>query len=231
MTAELFLIKSSVGYKRMKMTDEGFIFEIRKGRINALKDLMDLYLPLVSRTSYRIMCDRSDSEHITRAVFLSLWRNPESCFSPASIRTHLLKMTCRHCRWRLLRRRILSLISVNPDIYVIHSPQAASADEYAARQAWEIFCRASRNCSDRQRVIYTLCELEGISMKQVLSAGIMLDIAVGDSLEAARQAVKVELDHFGRMNDYNAYVSFLRKVEDQLTDKVKLQRDILSIIE
>ena len=212
------------------MKDEGFITEIRNDRINAFKDIMDVYLPLVSRTSYRIMCDRSDSEQITRSVFLSFWKNPCTSHSSISIRAYLLKRTCLYCRWRLIRRRMLSLISLNPEIYVIHSPVAASADEYVARQAWEVFCRASGNCSDRQRIIYTLCELEGLTIQQILSSGIMLDFYVGESLDAARRAVIEELDHYGRINDYNAYVSFLRKVEDQLTDKLKLQRDILSII-
>ena len=48
-----------------------------------------------------------------------------------------------------------------------------------------------------------------------------------DDLEEARVMLKDELDIFGRMDDYISYLGFLRKIQDQLTDTLRLQRCIL----
>lgn len=132
-----------------------------------LRKLMDRYLSLVSRTSYRIMCDRRDSEWITVGVMMSIWQDLGSFPDDALLELEILRRTCRQCRIRLLRRRLLSLFSIDPDIFVASSPTVPSYDEYIARQAWQIFCRASSGLSDRQRVAFTLCELENIPEKTV----------------------------------------------------------------
>lgn len=194
------------------------------------RKLMDRYLSLVSRTSYRIMCDRKDSEWITVGVMMSVWRDPVSFPDETSLEYEILRRTCRLCRLRLLRRRLLSLISIDPDIFVASSPTVPSYDEYVARQAWQIFCRASSGLSDRQRVAYTLCELEDIPEEAVATMGGFFLVSVTDALNDAREAVMQQLEHYGRMSDYAAYIGFLRKVEDQLTDRVGLQRRIMQSI-
>lgn len=200
---------------------------VMHGSVPAFKKLITEYIPLVSRTSYRIMCDREDGEYVTREVFVSLWHDPLSYMEAESLYGAFLNRTCTICRRRLARRRLYMLFSIHPDLFVISSPSVPSADEYIARQAWEVFCRASRNCSDRQRIIYALHELEGLSVADSAKAGGYLEFAAEAALDAARRRVKEELDVYGRMDDYISYVGFLRKVEDQLTDKTRLLRNIM----
>ena len=45
------------------------------GLQDALKVVLDRYMPMVSRTSYRILCDRDDSEDVTQEVFIRVWKN------------------------------------------------------------------------------------------------------------------------------------------------------------
>lgn len=191
-----------------------------------MTEIMEKYLSLVSRTSYRILCDRKDSEFVTVTLFVNLSKRTDSFIKDVSEQL-ILREVCRLCRRRLIRRRLLSLISIDPDIFVASSPSVPSYDEYIARQAWQVFCRASSGFTFRQRMAYTLCELEGIPEGVVTSMGGFRLVSVSDALAKARDAVKEQLDHYGRMGDYAAYVGFLRKVEDQLTDKSGLQRRIL----
>lgn len=197
------------------------------GSVPAFRKLTAEYIPLVSRTSYRIMCDRSDSEYITKEVFISLWHDPLSYMEADSLSEALLRKTCAICRKRLARRRLYGIFSIHPELFVMSSPSVPSADEYIARQAWEVFCRASRNCSDRQRILYTLHELEGLSVSASARVGRCLEFSAEEALESARRRVKEELDVYGRMDDYISYVGFLRKVEDQLTDRFRLQSNIM----
>ena len=193
----------------------------------AMREMVSRFLVPVSRVSYRILCDRIDSESVTISLFLDLWNSPDSFQGPLPIDRELIRRTCRMCRIRLLRRRLLMIFSINPDIYVSSVPVVPGADDFIARKTWAVYCRAARNYTDRQKVIFTLCELEGYTPSET---SMITDYPVNrilDDLEEARSLLKEELDIFGRMDDYISYVGFLRKVQDQLTDSVRLQRCIL----
>lgn len=210
------------------MDERKLLKDISEGSLADFQYLMEAYLPMVSRTSYRIMCDRGDSEFITERVMLSLWREPLSYAD--DVRYELLRRTCRSCRIRLFRRRVLQLFSIDPDVYVASTPQVPSYDEYVARQAWQVFCRSSAAFTDMQRVLYTLCELEQLPVDYVSAITGNSALVIESLLSGARTVVEEELDHYGRIDDYEAYVGFLRKVEDQLTDKLGLQRKIMKMI-
>lgn len=209
------------------MEDRILLKGVLHGSVPAFRKLTTEYIPLVSRTSYRILCDRSDSDYVTREVFVSLWHDPLFYMVGESLEAELIRKTCHLCRMRLLRRKLYRIFSVQPAIFVISSPVEPSVDEFIARQTWEIFCRASLNCTDRERIVYVLCELEGMSVHSVAQAGNFLEFTVTESLAQARRKVGEELDRYGRMDDYIAYVGFLRKVQDQLTDRVRLQNSIM----
>lgn len=198
--------------------------------LEAFREILDVYVPLVSRTSYRIMCDRADSEFITVSVMLSMWNDRLSFRDDMPLMHELLRRTCRACRRRLFRRRILMLMSIDPDVFVAASPVVPSYDEYIARQAWQIYCRASADFSDRQRFAYTLCELGGLSLASAAEVSGFRVSNLHAALAEARAAVKEGLAMYGRIGDYEAYVGFLRRVKDQLTDKVGLKRRIMGYV-
>ena len=61
-------------YARLKdRSDIALIKDVSYGNLEAFDELMNRYLDLVSRTSFRILCDRKDSEYVTARVFVSLW--------------------------------------------------------------------------------------------------------------------------------------------------------------
>lgn len=189
----------------------------------------DNQISLVIRTSYRIMCDRMESERITVSVFRSACGRRKNSSAVISDRI-LLAETVRLCRIRLLKNHILTIFSPDSNLFVASSPTSPSADEYIARQAWQVFCRASRNCTDRQRIVYTLFELENLDLRYVSEITGYSYGAIEYSLERARASVKEQLDHYGRMDDYDSYVGFIRQVKDQLTDNMALKRQISDFI-
>jgi DNA-directed RNA polymerase specialized sigma24 family protein len=203
---------------------------LSRSSLEAFSELLDVYVPLVSRTSYRIMCDRADSEFITVSVMLSMWNDRMSFRDDMPLMQELLRRTCRACRRRLFRRRILMLMSIDPDVFVAASPVVPSYDEYIARQAWQIYCRASADFSDRQRFAYTLCELGGLSLASAAEGRGFRVSNLHAALAEARAAVKEGLAMYGKIGDYEAYVGFLRRVKDQLTDKVGLKRRIMGFV-
>lgn len=173
---------------------------VSQGRKEALDVLLDRYMVMVSRTSFRILCDQEDSDAVTREVFMKIWMRSSGFDGRCSLSTLVYRMTCRQCRKRLRRRWILDLLNLSPSIYETSPPQMLfPEDDYITKEAWEIFCRASRNLSPRQRTIYALRELELLKEDEVEAVTGMSPGRMKEHLEAARENVIRELQVYGKV--------------------------------
>lgn len=200
--------------------------EISYGNVDALELLVDRYIDLVSRTSFRILCDREDSEYVTVQVFLTLWNYVLDYDDRFTMEEWLLRRTCILSRIRIARRRIIRIFGVNADVFVNASPKVEDQDDYVTKQAWELFCRASFHMTPLQSAVYSLCALEELSKEVVAKIKGVTVFRVSKALERAEIKIHYELEKYGKDNDYDRYRAFLRKVAESLTDHEKLKKEI-----
>lgn len=206
--------------------DMALMRDISAGNIEAYSALLDRYLPLISRTTFRMLCDRRDSEYVTISVFINLWNDCTLYDDRFSLEEWLLRMT-----YRLARRRLIGRIfGKHPDLFAVSRPKVENTDDYITTQAWELFCRASMKMSPVQRAVFTLTSLECLSDGKT---SFIYGISVRRSIFAKKRAelrIKEELACFGKEDEYDAYVGFIRKVSDGLTDICLIKRRIIVLI-
>ncbi len=227
----IFIMIMSERYARMiERGDMTLMKEVAYGSMEAFEELMDRYLDLVSRTSFRIMCDRRDSEYVTVRVFLSLWHDVLDYDDTFTLGEWLLRKTCHFCRLRITRRHILNIFGVVNDVFVNVSPKADDEDDYVTKQAWELHCKVSAHMTVRQSAVYAMCVLDGMSEDTVAKIMGMTGYRIGTVLDRAEEKVRSELKYYGRDKDYCRYNAFLRKVADSLTDMDRLKKMIVSAL-
>lgn len=194
-------MNSTDGHMRLDQASDAFLMrEVALGRSEALRFIMDRYMPMVSRTAYRIMCDRPDSEDITQEVFIKVWRNASSYDDSYSVSTWLYRITCNLCFDRLRRRRFMGLFSIRPSVYESSAPAAMSPEEdFITKETWAIFCRASQGLSPKQRTVFTLRDLEGLSTEKVASITGMTADQIKSNLHIARKKIRQELERYGKV--------------------------------
>ena len=124
-------MEDSERYDRLEgRSDMSLLKDVSYGNVDALKELLIRYLDLVSRTAFRILCDREDSERVTVRVFVSLWHDVLEYDDRFTVEEWILRKTCIYCRLRIMRRRILRLFGVVNDVFVKVPPSSADADDY-----------------------------------------------------------------------------------------------------
>ena len=94
--------------------DEALMWAVSQGRRDALNALMDRYMPMVSRTSYRILCDQAESDDVTQEVFVKVWSNAYGFDGRYSLSTWIYRITTNLCYDKLRRRRVLDFLSISP---------------------------------------------------------------------------------------------------------------------
>ena len=181
-------------------SDAALMGAVTLGMQEALNEVLDRYMPIVSRTSYRILCDRDDSGEVTRNVFLKIWRSASDFDGRYSLLVWIYRITCGQCYHRLLRRKVLSIFSTSPSVFETSAPHAASPEEdFITKESWEIYCRASRYLSPKQRMVFTLCDLEGLDIEDVGSVIEMSLDNIKSNLHIARETIVQELQRYGKV--------------------------------
>lgn len=208
--------------------DMALMRETSYGNDEAFMVLLDRYLELVSRTSFRILCDREDSESVTVKVFVSLWNDVLDYDDRYSLSEWLLRKTCIYCRIRIMRRRILRIFGVTTDLFVRASPKVDDHDDFVVKKAWELFCRASLQMTPLQSAAYALCALEGLEVSEVSKITGLSHFRISIALQRASDKIRAELKHLGKDDDYERFTGFLRKVAESLTDRKRLVSEICS---
>ena len=173
---------------------------IALGSQDALKRVMDIYMPIVSRISYRILCDRPESEEVTREVFINVWRNASSFDGRHSISAWLCRITCNLCFRRLRMRHFMEIFSSRQYVYEYSAPLAESPeDDFITKETWAIFCRASQVLTPMQRAVFTLMELEGLSVEDTAAATGLKPNQIKNNLQIARKTIRKELERYGKV--------------------------------
>lgn len=188
--------------------------------------LVSEYIGIVSRTSFRILCDRKDSDYVTVQVFVMLWKTYGKKKINLSFRDWLIRYACILSRLRITRRRLMSLAGMAPDLFVSSKPKAEDYDDYVTTQAWEVFCRASTAMTPMQRIVFTLISLEEMRVSDVSEICSLFKFRVMLAHKRAVTKVRQELHKFGKDSDYDAYIGFMKKVSDDLEDIHMLEKMI-----
>jgi len=208
--------------------DMALLRDVAEGREDAFGAIMDRYLPLICRTTFRILCDRNDSEAVTRQVFVYLWQNVSMYDDRFTLKEWLLRRTFYLSRLRISRRRILYLFGKRPALFAVSKPKVDNTDDYVTTQAWEMFCRTSLKMTPVQRAVFTFVTLEQLPPSTVAYFTGLFGSRVRIAQSRAERKIKEELGTFGKENEYEAYIGFMRKVSDSLTDIAVIKKNILS---
>lgn len=224
----IFCMDYTDRYARLEdRSDIALLKDITYGNKEAFKELTRRYLDLVSRTIFRILCDRVDSEQVTVQVFASLWYDVLDYDDKYTVEEWLLKKTCLYSRIRIMRRRILRIFGVVNDVFVRVTPVVDNEDDYVTKQAWQLHCRVTTHMTPLQSMVYALCVLEGMSREKVATITGMTGFRIGVAMHRAEDKVRAELDDYGKKGYYDSYNDFLRKVADGMTDMDKLNKMII----
>ncbi len=166
----------------------------------AFETLMDRYLPMVSRVSYRILCDIPESEAVTKEVFLRVWRSAGEYDFRHGVSVWISRIIYNLCYIHLRRIRFLDLLFIHQAVYETSAPQPLSPEEdFITKETWEIYCRAARFLTARQRAVFVFRELEELSTEDVAAIMRMRSDRVRYNLVAARERIRQELAEYGKV--------------------------------
>ena len=172
--------------------DKDTLRQIALGNEEALRRLVQKHGRAVWRTAFNLLGDSAAADDVEQEVFIRVWTKARRFDGRHAPSTWLYSMTCNICYDELRRRRrhrtYLSVLEKEPVV---------ASDVLSAEEAHRMLQRAVDTLPRKQRAVYVLRELEGLSNADTAAALGMSADQTKANYHAARQTVMNKLTDYG----------------------------------
>ena len=173
------------------------IRDSREGNREAFRLLVRHYQQPVYSLAVKMLCDDEDAKDATQEVFIRVWANLHRYDPGQRFVTWIYTITTRVCLNMLKSRRPLQ--PLGEDDGALQRICSASDGHLTleGKELSAIIRRLTEGLGQKQRIVFTLCLLEGLTVEQVREITGMSAIQIKSNLYMARRTVKGQLKKLG----------------------------------
>ncbi len=178
-------------------TERDTIIRCQQGDKQAFRWVVQAHQQMVFSLALKMLCDEEEAKDMVQDTFIRVWQSIGAYDPQCSFTTWLYIITSRLCLDRLKRKR---RITPMPDDEQVLRNYAADSDNQRTLEnsEWVAMVRLmAEELSDKQRLVFTLCQLEGLSSEEVQKITGMDAIQVKNHLYMARQTIRKRLIALG----------------------------------
>lgn len=176
-------------YAACEIPDESLISAIRTGNDAAFTQLVGKYKRRIFGLAARFARDNDELEDICQNVFIKVYEHLPSFRNDAPFEHWLTRVAVRTCHDALRsRRHEKNNVRLDDRAFEIQDNAEKARDD--ARQARETLKFALSLLTPKERLVITLMELEGLTVKETAAATDWSEANVKVRAHRARQALK-----------------------------------------
>jgi len=176
-------------------TETDIIIKCKSGNKEAFREIVQKHQRLVFSLALKMLCDEEEAKDMVQETFIRVWQNIEDYDLKRPFVTWLYTIASRLCLDRLKQmKRILPLPT---DEKVLQSFASDSQKALENREWAAIVRMLAEGLSPKQKLVFTLCQLEGLQSSEVEQITGLDAKQVKSNLYVARQAIRERLKHLG----------------------------------
>jgi len=173
------------------------ISRCQQGDREAFRWVVETHQRMVFSLALKMLCDEEEAKDMVQETFIRVWQSIRSYDPQKTFSTWVYTIASRLCIDRLKRvRRIVAL----PSDEMALRRFATDGDnqlELENREWVSIVRTIAEGLSDKQRLVFTLCQLEGLSSAEVEQITGLDARQVKSNLYVARQTIRKRLTDLG----------------------------------
>lgn len=180
----------------MTQIDNSIITRSQAGDKDAFRSLVETCQGMVFSVALKMLADEEEAKDVVQETFLRVWLNISKYDSRRSFTTWLYAIASRLCLDHLKSRT--HVIAMPEDESVLRRYASADGQRELENREWVAIVRLlAEGLSPRQRLVFTLSQLEGLSSQEVEEATGMTSKQVKNNLYVARQNIRERLKKIG----------------------------------
>lgn len=180
----------------MTQIDEALITRCQAGDKDAFRSLVETCQGMVFSVALKILADEEEAKDIVQETFLRVWLNIGKYEARHRFTTWLYAIASRLCLDRLKSHS--RIIAMPKDEVVLRRYASADGQLELENREWVAIVRLlAEELSPKQRLVFTLSQLGGLSSQEVEEATGFTATQVKSNLHVARQTIRQRLKCLG----------------------------------
>ena len=170
------------------------IEKCKQGDVSAFKNLMNKHIRYVASVAQKYIWIKEDVEEVVQEVFVKVWQNIGSYDSKRKFTTWLYRITVNCCFDLLRKQKINSSFEEYDDESKDLSRKNQETDKAVLTdELITIIKKIAAKLSNTQRIVFTMIDLDKITIKETSEILSMSTSSVKANLSYARKEVRTKL--------------------------------------
>ena len=193
----VYLLKSRHQQQSMIQTDSEIITRCQRGDKAAFREVVQSYQRMVFSLSLKMLADEEEAKDVVQETFIRVWRGIRSYDPQKPFKTWLYTIATRLCLDRLKRQK--PVVPLPDDERTLHRFASDDNSQRKMENAeWAAIVRLlAEGLSEKQRIAFSLCQLEGLSPQEAEEMTDMDARQLKSNLYVARQTIRKRLKDLG----------------------------------
>lgn len=179
--------KKKASYRRI-------LGRLARGDAAAFRELFDLFSPKVYGFSLTLTRSVPEAEELVQDVFLKVWLHRSSLRSIDNFEAYLHTVT-RNAAFNFLKRQAIERKAKSAFARQLVLEDSATEQAVIERDYEEMLQGAIQKLSPQQRLVYSLCHIEGLKYEEVAVKLRISKLTVKTHMQQALRSIKSQLRH------------------------------------
>ncbi len=167
------------------------IAKCKEGNQHAFAILCEHYYSYAFRLSFRMLANEEDAKDTAQEAFIKIWRHISKYDNRVKFTTWMYTITTNLCIDKIRKQKFLSNVSC--DEALMKADLTNQEVHYDNKDLAEIIGCIARTLSTKQRVIFTLRDLEGLEMDEIEKITRQPSTHIKSNLYHARKTIREKL--------------------------------------
>ena len=181
----------------MIQIESDIISRCQQGDKDAFRWVVQTHQRMIFSLALKMLCDEEEAKDMVQETFIRVWQGIRTFDTQKTFSTWVYTIASRLCIDRLKRaRKVVAL----PEDELVLRRFASDGDEQLSleNKEWVSIVRTlAENLSDKQRLVFTLCQLEGLPSAEVEQITGLDARQVKSNLYVARLTIRKRLNDLG----------------------------------
>jgi RNA polymerase sigma-70 factor (ECF subfamily) len=180
------------------LIDLRLIEECREGNFNNFRKLVDLTSPFAYSVAFRMLCNEDQAKDVVQETMVTIWQKLKKIKSAEVYKTWIYRIVVNKCYDQMRKRKRNPEFVADDHTWELISNRISEGPSTVLenRETAKIITILTERLSSRQKVVFVLSDLEGMSNDEVSEITGISKSAIKANLYHARKSISEKVGKY-----------------------------------